>query len=402
MDPGPGTFNLPANATEDAYLAKLSTSGQLEWAFLFDSFLNDGLSVAVDASNNVYAAGSFGSTMDIDPGPGTTNLVASATDGYIIRYAPAGTLDWGFAVTGAGNQIARAIAVGTNNSVAVGGSFANTMDVEPGPGTTSITANGFNGDAWTAYYTQTTPCANIAVQLKMVLGGPWKDAAQLMVDSLRVHGWLPLTEPYTALGFTVSGPTSTTAAMFTTSGNDAVVDWVMVELRDQLAPAQVVERRVALLQRDGDVVAPDGNSSVAFCASEDNYLVAVRHRNHLGIMLAAHLPLSTTPTFIDFTLAGTPVFGTDARRSVNGVMTLWPGNVVPNTFVSYTGANNDRDPILVRIGGVVPTATTTGYWPEDVDLDGIVKYTGASNDRDPVLVVIGGVTPTNTRAEQLP
>jgi hypothetical protein len=37
-----------------------------------------------------------------------------------------------------------------------------------------------------------------------------------------------------------------------------------------------------------------------------------------------------------------------------------------------------------------------------VNLDGVVKYTNANNDRDPILQNIGGVIPTNTRQEQLP
>ena len=86
----------------------------------------------------------------------------------------------------------------------------------------------------------------------------------------------------------------------------------------------------------------------------------------------------------------------------NGVMMLWMGNVVPDNAVKYTGQNNDRDRILVRIGGVVPTATAVGYYSEDSNLDGITKYTGIENDRDPILVNIGGVIPTNVRFEQLP
>jgi len=35
-------------------------------------------------------------------------------------------------------------------------------------------------------------------------------------------------------------------------------------------------------------------------------------------------------------------------------------------------------------------------------MDGLVKYTGAGNDRDPILTNIGGVVPTNTRPQQLP
>ena len=68
----------------------------------------------------------------------------------------------------------------------------------------------------------------------------------------------------------------------------------------------------------------------------------------------------------------------------------------------YTGSNNDRDPILVVIGGSVPTAVVNGYYLEDTNLTGTVKYTGALNDRDPILVNIGGLVPTATRVEQLP
>jgi len=37
-----------------------------------------------------------------------------------------------------------------------------------------------------------------------------------------------------------------------------------------------------------------------------------------------------------------------------------------------------------------------------VTLDGVVKYTGLENDRDIILVNIGGTVPTDTREEQLP
>ena len=85
---------------------------------------------------------------------------------------------------------------------------------------------------------------------------------------------------------------------------------------------------------------------------------------------------------------------------------LWAGNTrldAPTPFkLKYTGANNDRDAILLRVGGTTPNSVASGYYPEDVNLDGSVKYTGAGNDRDPILVNIGGTVPTNTRVQQLP
>ena len=83
-------------------------------------------------------------------------------------------------------------------------------------------------------------------------------------------------------------------------------------------------------------------------------------------------------------------------------MVLWTGNVVADQSLKYTGASNDRDPILTRVGSTTPNNSVSGYFPEDVNLDGQVRYTGASNDRDPILINVGSTTPNNTRAQQVP
>ncbi|HEY0977396.1 MAG TPA: hypothetical protein VGE21_07990, partial [Flavobacteriales bacterium] len=89
-------------------------------------------------------------------------------------------------------------------------------------------------------------------------------------------------------------------------------------------------------------------------------------------------------------------------KVVGGVRLCWAGNARRDNLLKYTGTNNDRDPILVRVGGVVPTATVNGYFLEDVNMNGQVKYTGTANDRDPILMNVGGVVPTATLSEQLP
>ena len=72
-------------------------------------------------------------------------------------------------------------------------------------------------------------------------------------------------------------------------------------------------------------------------------------------------------------------------------------------IVKYTGMNNDRDPVLVAIGGTVATNTVSGWYTgEDVNLDGVIKYTGTNNDRDIILQTIGGVIATHTRQAQSP
>lgn len=246
------------------------------------------------------------------------------------------------------------------------------------------------------------PAPGIQLSLRAFLGGPYAGGG-LMNDGLRALGTFPLTEPYTDLGFAHTAPGETILpGLLSVTGNDAVVDWVLVELRDKANSSVLLHSRAALLQRDGDVVGTDGASPITFDAPEDEYFVALRHRNHLGVMTLQTFALSDGPTALDLTNGSVTTFGTNAQQNISGVLVSWPGNTLVDNLVKYTGSSNDRDPILVRIGGTVPTATVGGYFIEDVNLDGSVKYTGANNDRDPLLVVIGGTVPTATRSEQLP
>ncbi|MBK8706876.1 MAG: hypothetical protein IPN30_00045 [Flavobacteriales bacterium] len=190
-----------------------------------------------------------------------------------------------------------------------------------------------------------------------------------------------------------------------TTGNNAIVDWVIVEMRPAATPGTVAASRAVLLQRDGDVVDLDGVSTVGFPGlAAGSYCVAIRSRNHLPVMLSTATPVTygSGIASVDFTLPTTQVYDGGARVATDGVMVLAAGDVNFNGTVRYTGDASDRDLVLLRIGGVVPTATLAGYWPEDANMDGAVKYTGPENDRDVVLRSIGGVVPTNTRSAALP
>ncbi|MBK8339982.1 MAG: hypothetical protein IPK99_08295 [Flavobacteriales bacterium] len=115
-----------------------------------------------------------------------------------------------------------------------------------------------------------------------------------------------------------------------------------------------------LLQRDGDVVDLDGISTVGFAGlAAGSYCVAVKPRNHLPVMLSPSTPIvyGDAIASVDFTLPGTQVYDNDARKNVSGVMVLATGDVTFDGTVKYAGSNNDRDPILTRVGGTVPTAT---------------------------------------------
>ncbi len=242
----------------------------------------------------------------------------------------------------------------------------------------------------------------VRVDLTMLLDGPYVADTDLMRDALRSNGLVPIAEPHTVLGMVNEAPgQQLDPTLLETTGPTAVTDWVLVELRTTTSPGSVTARANGLVLRNGTVISPSGGPLV-FDAPSGNYHVVVLHRNHLGAMTANALPLTREPTLLDMSAPGTPTFGQQAQRVRNGKTLLWAGNTNLDAQLKYTGANNDRDLILSRIGGIIPTATVQGYYLEDADLDGQVRYTGAGNDKDLILVGIGGSLPTVTREAQIP
>lgn len=210
---------------------------------------------------------------------------------------------------------------------------------------------------------------NLTVSPVLFLQGAYDLITGLMSDALR-GGVLPLEEPYSSLGYTHvggGGGESVLPAVFDVSGADAIVDWVFVALRDKNNFNTVIATRSALLQRDGDVVDVDGFSPVTFAnIAADDYYVAVKHRNHLGVMSAAPVTITNTTTIVDFTSDLNAIFG-----GFNGVAGLSDGNLG-----LYSG-DFDRNGQVQNTdyNSMVFTLGTAGYAAGDFDLNGQVQNT---------------------------
>jgi hypothetical protein len=251
-----------------------------------------------------------------------------------------------------------------------------------------------------------TVVSPIRLDARVWLGGAYDALATLMRDDLRTQSLIPLTEPYTALGYTHSGDgggETIAPALLNITGPTAIVDWVLLELRSTAQPSTVLHSRAALLRRDGRITDKDGTSPVAFAAPAGTYRLALLHRNHLGVISAAPIALSSTATTWDTRTTATALFGTAPTSVAGSTRLLWPGDGSGDGTVKYSGVNNDRDPVLVAIGGTVPTNVVSGvYSPLDINLDGQLRYAGANNDRDIILQTIGGTVPTAVKVQQLP
>lgn len=234
----------------------------------------------------------------------------------------------------------------------------------------------------------------VALQVKALLQGAYQSSTGLMHDALRVKKLIPLQQPYHSPSlFNYQGKEATTAEWLAVAGQDAPVDWVLVELRDKASPKNVVARAAGLLQRDGDVANPLSNETVLrLPVAAGDYYVSVRHRNHLGVMIQAPVTLSATPSVVDFTQPATAVAGQHARLlRADGKALLWAGDANASNSLIGVGAGNDANAIL---GTILQSSTNsagnsnyrlTGYDTADLNMDGLTVYSGPENDTNLLL-----------------
>jgi hypothetical protein len=140
FDPGPGFSYLTSAGTNDIFISKLDPAGNFLWAKRIGGLTYDeGYSIAVDGSGNVYTTGNFEGTVDFDPGPGTSNLTSvGGIDMFICKLDGAGNFLWAKSMGGNSDVLGNSIAVDASGNIHTTGSFAGTVDFDPGTGTYNL------------------------------------------------------------------------------------------------------------------------------------------------------------------------------------------------------------------------------------------------------------------------
>ena len=238
----------------------------------------------------------------------------------------------------------------------------------------------------------------IVANLKVYLQGPFSGGS--MTATLDTSGFIPHTSD-SAYSAATYGYTASTVSSIP---NTSIVDWLLVELRSDTAGATKVGSRAGFLKSDGTVVDIDGASPLSFTGVlPGNYYIVVRHRNHLAIMSAVAVALSSTSAPYDFTTAQSQAYGTNAMAALTGgAFGMIAGDVNQDGIIKYNLASNDRALIYVRIGSGNVNLTVSGYYPEDINLDGVVKYNLAGNDRAVIFVDINSGSVDATVSTKVP
>lgn len=107
---------------------------------------DEGYSIAVDAWGNVYTTGGFRGTVDFDPGPGTFNL-SSPGNGwniFISKLDGNGNFIWAKNIGGSFNDVGNCIKLDSLANIYITGYFNNTVDFDPGSGTSNMVSAGLS------------------------------------------------------------------------------------------------------------------------------------------------------------------------------------------------------------------------------------------------------------------
>lgn len=198
FDPDTGIVNLTTAGLGDIFIQKLDTSGKLLWAKSIGGPTNDiAKSIKIDASNNIYLAGTYTGTVDFDPGLGIANLSSvGKEDIFIAKLDSLGNFIWAQSIGGNESENVESMSIGANNNTYTTGSYQGTVDFDFGTGTAYQTSIG-RTDIFTLKMNQlitSTRFNETKTDIKLVsYPNPTKDAVQITFENQLNNVELTLT-----------------------------------------------------------------------------------------------------------------------------------------------------------------------------------------------------------------
>jgi hypothetical protein len=201
-----------------------------------------------------------------------------------------------------------------------------------------------------AFLTVTDP----VVSVKVFLEGPYSGG--VMSTQLLADGVIPPVQPFSGPPWNYAGAES--VATFP----PAVVDWILVELREGTSGVTTVSKRAAFLRNDGVVIDTDGTLGVSMPgAVVRGYYIVVRQRNHIAVMSSTPRPMNAPIDSCDFSASPVPYFGGNAKSLGGAVFGMFSGDYSGDDFIDaadFAGPDNE--------------IFQSGYRRSDLNLDGFI------------------------------
>jgi hypothetical protein len=143
FDPGSGVSNLVAAGQYDVFVSKLDTDGNFVWAKRIGGTQADnGKSIALDASGNVYTTGFFRGTADFDPGATSFDITSTSIqyDIFVSKLDPSGNFIWAKNMGGVNDDQGQSVAIDPTGNVYTTGHFNGIADFDPNAATFNLDA----------------------------------------------------------------------------------------------------------------------------------------------------------------------------------------------------------------------------------------------------------------------
>lgn len=135
FDPGSGTYDIfTVNGGPDIFVSKLNPQGQFLWAKGMGDALNGQKpnDIEIDNSGNVITVGKFAGTVNFDPGGSGFPLTSDGlNDIFVLKNQNDGTFVWAKKMGGSGDDEARSLCIGFENSIYTSGTFEGMADFDP-------------------------------------------------------------------------------------------------------------------------------------------------------------------------------------------------------------------------------------------------------------------------------
>ena len=144
FNPGVGTTNLSSNGNWDTFIQKLDENGNFIWAKSFGGTLADYVrGITTDPIGNIFLTGGFSSTVDFDPGSGVFNVTSQGErDAFVQKLNSNGDFLWVKTFGGVSTDQGISIVTDENGNSITSGYFSDTIDFDPGTGTTILSSKG--------------------------------------------------------------------------------------------------------------------------------------------------------------------------------------------------------------------------------------------------------------------
>jgi len=196
--------------------------------------------VAATPDGGLVACGYFNFTVDFDPGPGLSTLTATPENSWVASFDASGELRWVKQIGPLRNRCQQ-VAVDAAGNLYLAGSFRNTADFDPGPGV--FRRNGINGGAWIASWTS---------------AGEFRWAGQLGDDSADVEALVVHDGRVAAAGFTLGPDGAETADLDPGPGVYAVTEFSAFVLELDLSGAFLAVKTFSHAKAQALAATPDG------------------------------------------------------------------------------------------------------------------------------------------------